>query len=81
MMMRRAENMLIRVRDVHDFIVMMSMPTCHGLLGGQVEVIRGARHGSAHRAPDGEQHGKQQQEPDAQDLHDLQSSTGFRQPV
>lgn len=78
MSMRRAVNVLIRVRDVHDFIVKMSMPTCHGLLCGQVEVIRSARHGCAQRAPDGEQDGEQQQEPDAQDLHDLQSSTGFR---
>lgn len=30
---------------------------------------RRAQHGSRHRAPDGEQDGKQQQEPDANGLH------------
>ena len=78
---RAVRSLLVRFCDVRRVIMMMTMPTCHGLPCRQAEVIRSARHGCAHRAPHGEQHGKQQQKPDAQDLHDLQSSTGFRQSV
>lgn len=40
-----------------------------GGLGRYRGASRRAGHGHRHRAPDGEQHGKQNQEPDAEELH------------
>lgn len=75
-----AKSMFVVAGHLRDAI-MMSMPTCDGRRCSQMELIRRAGHGRAHRAPDGEQHGKQQQQPDAQDFHGSHVSTRFRQPV
>ena len=57
---RAASGVLIRLNNMRGVVMMMTVPACHDVLDG-AEVIRSARHGCAYRAPDGEQHGKQQQ--------------------
>jgi hypothetical protein len=49
--------------------VMLVVAAHKSCLAGHRHARRRAGHGNCHRAPDGEQHGKQNQEPDAEELH------------
>lgn len=49
--------------------VMLVVAAHQSRLAGYRHPRRRAGHGNCHCAPDGEQHGKQNQEPDAEELH------------
>lgn len=54
---------------VHCVHVEMSARLSRPQLGLQAGAADRAQHGSGHRSPDWEQYGKQQQEPETDDLH------------
>ena len=66
-------HMVVRMVIEHDW-VMPRAGVVHQHLGLRAYAFRWAQHGSCHRPSKGEQHGKQQHEPDTDALH---SGSGY----
>lgn len=60
---------VMRPNVPNNAVVSQSMVVCGDHFGLRTNARRRAQHGCRHRTPDGEQDGKQQQQPDAGVLH------------